>query len=141
MKIKMLLIMVILAFLTACNFPDSFMRSRNMPVTPSNAPMIFGGQNRDIYLGNISTNPADADSIYNQQGKYGNSKSAALSISNKKSEYGAATSELSACNPHAINPPILVDKYNMVLGDFTLNPERNSTLTPAIISALQKLCR
>lgn len=139
MKIKMLLVMVVFASLAACTFSDSFMRSRNMPVTPSNAPMIFGGQNRDIYLGNISSNQADADSIYNRQGKYGDPKSL-LSISNKKNAYGGVASELSACDPHAINPPILVDKYNMVLGDFTLNPERNSALTPEISNALRKLC-
>ncbi len=81
----------------------------------------------------------NADSIYNKKGKYGDPKSE-LSISNKKSEYGSVTSKFSACNPDAFTPPIIVDKYNMVLGTFTLNKGFKSTLPDDLLDKLRKLC-
>ncbi len=82
----------------------------------------------------------NADSIYNKKGKYGDPKSE-LSISNKKSDYGSVTSKLSACNPDAFTPPVVVDKYNMVLGEFTLNHAFKSKLLATITDPLQKICK
>ena len=143
MKSKIFIISVVSLLLVACGFTDDFMRARRMPAptaSANNAPMIFGGQDHDIYLGNISLQQGDRDSIYNLQGKYGD-PNADLSISNKKSIYGSATSALSACNPQATNPPILVNKYNNVLGDFTLNAERETKLSDDVIGSLRKLCK
>lgn len=137
----MLLIVIIAVVISGCGFSGSFMRGRNMPEASviGNAPMVFGGEYRDIYLGNISTDPTNADSIYNKKGKYGDPKSE-LSISNKKGEYGSVTSKFSACNSDAFTPPVIVDKYNMVLGTFTLNKAFHTTLPDDLIAKLRKLC-
>jgi len=140
MKIKILVIAILVSMLLGCGLPDSFMRAQRMPTQGGGAPMVFGGVNRDIYLGNISDHPADMDSIYNPSGKYGDPNSE-FSIRNTKSDYGSKTSNLSACNPDAFNPPIIVDRYNMVVGVFTLNESLKSTLPPAIIDPLRKLCK
>ena len=136
----MLLLIAIAFVITGCGLSESFMRGQRMPNNADNALMVFGGPNRNIYLGNISLDPGNADSIYNKNGKYGD-PSSELSISNKKGDYGSTTSALSACNPDATNPPVLIDRYNTVLGEFTLNETFKSNLPVRMIDALRKLCK
>lgn len=137
MKIKMLCLILTVA-LAGCS---SLMRGRNMPASAATSkdPMVFGGKSRDIYLGNISSDKTNPDSIFNSQGKYG-AADTEFSINNPKSDYGALNSDLSACNPDAANPPIIVDKYNIVLGVFTLNKAFKTTLPDNLINSLRKLC-
>jgi len=139
MKARILLIIAVVASLSACSFSSSFMRARHMPAKAPDALMVFGGANQDIYLGTLGE-ATDEDSIYNQQGKYGNPHSD-LSISNKRSVYGSRDSEFSACNPHAPLPPIIVDKYNNVIGDFTSNARLKTALPDELIAPLRKLCK
>lgn len=58
------------------------------------------------YLGNLSANPYDADSVNNPYGRYG-SEYSQDSINNPYGQYGSPYSNDSANNPYATNPPTI----------------------------------
>ena len=58
------------------------------------------------YLGNLSSNPYDANSISNPYGRYG-SEYSADSINNPYGKYGSQYSNDSPNNPYATNPPAI----------------------------------
>ncbi|MNW52750.1 hypothetical protein D3C74_302820 [compost metagenome] len=58
------------------------------------------------FLGNLSTNIYDLDSIFNEYGNYG-SKYSQTSITNEYGTYGSEYSDESAYNKYASKPPIL----------------------------------
>jgi hypothetical protein len=60
------------------------------------------------YLGTLSSNPYDQNSVSNPHGKYG-SQYSKDSINNPVGEYGSPYSDKSINNPYAINPPIILD--------------------------------
>lgn len=59
------------------------------------------------YLGNLSTNKYDPNSVNNQFGRYGNPYSAD-SINNKYGKYGSQYSNESANNPYATSAPRII---------------------------------
>lgn len=59
------------------------------------------------YLGNLSRNVTDPDSVYNPIGRYG-SVTSPDSINNPVGEYGSPISNRSARNPIATEAPIIV---------------------------------
>lgn len=61
------------------------------------------------FLGTLSTNTFDSDSIFNKFGVYG-SKFSATSIWNSFGNYGSKFMMSSAFNPYSYSPPIIV--YN-----------------------------
>ncbi|SES66794.1 hypothetical protein SAMN05216412_101162 [Nitrosospira multiformis] len=63
------------------------------------------------YLGNLSANPYDPDSVNNPYGRYGNPYSAD-SINNPYGQYGSRYSPDSANNPYATNPPAVYGDDN-----------------------------
>lgn len=58
------------------------------------------------YLGNLSANPYDENSVSNPYGKYG-SEYSADSIKNPYGKYGSEYSDDSANNPYATNAPAI----------------------------------
>ncbi len=58
------------------------------------------------YLGNLSSNPYDANSVGNPYGKYG-SEYSSDSINNPYGKYGSQYSNDSPNNPYATNPPAI----------------------------------
>jgi hypothetical protein len=58
------------------------------------------------YLGNLSANPYDPNSVNNPYGRYG-SQYSADSIKNPFGKYGSPYSNDSANNPYASNPPAI----------------------------------
>ena len=63
------------------------------------------------YLGKLSSNTLDPDSVSNPIGRYGSSISPD-SINNPIGKYGSSISPYSINNPLATNPPVLVkDAY------------------------------
>ena len=60
------------------------------------------------YLGTLSSNPNDPDSVSNPFGQYG-SQYSQDSINNSLGEYGSPYSNKSINNPYATNPPIILD--------------------------------
>ncbi|SEO83700.1 hypothetical protein [Nitrosovibrio sp. Nv6] len=65
------------------------------------------------YLGNLSANPHDPNSVSNPYGRYG-SEHSQDSINNPQGQYGSRYSNDSANNPYATNAPAIHgnDKYN-----------------------------
>lgn len=59
------------------------------------------------YLGNLSTNPYDPNSVSNPYGRYG-SKYSPDSINNPYGNYGSKFSPNSPRNPYATTPPFVV---------------------------------
>ena len=68
------------------------------------APKIIATDGQ--YLGKLSANPYDPDSISNPYGKYGSPYSP-TSINNPYSQYGSQFSPISPNNPYATQAPIL----------------------------------
>jgi hypothetical protein len=77
----------------------------------SAAPPILIDQKTGRYLGNLSTNHNDPDSVSNPHGRYG-SKYSGDSINNLNGKYGNPQSNDSLNNPYATNPPIVLDREN-----------------------------
>lgn len=59
------------------------------------------------YLGNLSTNKYDPNSVNNPYGRYG-SKYSSDSINNEYGRYGSPYSSESANNPYATNAPRII---------------------------------
>lgn len=70
----------------------------------TSAPKIIAADGQ--YLGRLSANPCDPDSISNPYGKYGSPYSP-TSINNPYSQYGSPYSPISPNNPYATQAPIL----------------------------------
>ena len=81
---------------------------------------IYGGRGHDIYLGCINCNDFDANSVWNEYGKYGNSYNS-ISIWNEYGTYGNEFSQYSPWNEYASDPPVIVDKEGGFYGYFTTN--------------------
>ncbi|MEE8327876.1 MAG: hypothetical protein V3R32_03680 [Nitrosomonadaceae bacterium] len=75
----------------------------------SAAPPILIDQKTGKYLGNLSTNENDPDSVSNPHGRYG-SKDSEDSINNPDGKYGNSQSNDSLNNPYATNAPIVLDR-------------------------------
>jgi hypothetical protein len=67
-------------------------------------PPHLRDQQAGKYLGNLSANPYDPNSVSNPYGRYGSSYSAD-SINNPYGQYGSRYSNDSANNPYATNAP------------------------------------
>jgi hypothetical protein len=61
------------------------------------------------YLGTLSNNPYDRDSVSNPYGRYG-SQYSSDSINNPYGKYGSQFSSQSPNNPYATSPPIIIGR-------------------------------
>jgi hypothetical protein len=68
---------------------------------------------QDRYLGNISTNRYDPNSISNPYGQYG-SRYSPDSINNPYGQYGSQYSNESANNPYATHVPKLIEQNGAI---------------------------
>lgn len=75
------------------------------PTTASAQPPQLYSQDGK-YLGNLSSNPYDANSTSNPYGQYG-SRYSPDSINNPYGQYGSPYSDKSANNPYASQPPVV----------------------------------
>ena len=80
-----------------------------MAAVANAAPPILIDQKTGKYLGNLSTNQNDPDSVSNPHGRYG-SKDSEDSINNPDGKYGNSQSNDSPNNPYATNAPIVLDR-------------------------------
>jgi hypothetical protein len=80
------------------------------------------------YLGELSTNKFDSDSIFNEYGTYG-SKYSSDSIWNEYGTYGSKYSNKSAFNDYASDPPMIYsgDQY---VGRLTTNKYKSDAVSP-----------
>ena len=86
----------------------------------SQALHIYGGEDHDVYLGCLTCNKYDANSIWNEYGIYG-SKYGSECIWNKYGIYGSDYSMYSPWNAYTSTPPVIVDKKGDFYGYFTVN--------------------
>ena len=86
---------------------------------------IFGGKDRDVYLGCLNCDSHNSNSIWNQYGTFG-SKYNAKSIWNNYGNYGSGYSNISPFNSYASDPPVIVDDNGAFYGYFTLNKYHNN---------------
>ncbi len=73
------------------------------------APPILVDRSTGRFLGILSTNQYDPDSVGNLYGRYGSPYSAD-SINNPHGKYGSSSSSDSLNNPYATNAPIVLDQ-------------------------------
>lgn len=81
---------------------------------------IFGGENRNIYLGCITCSQFHDESIWNKSGMFG-TKNNNISIWSEFSDYGNEYSNYSPWNEFASRPPVLYDDDGNFYGYFTRN--------------------
>lgn len=81
---------------------------------------LYSDEPKPVYLGKLTTNSYDSESVYNTYGNYG-SKYSQTSIFNTYSNYGSDYSMYSAFNPYASNPPIIYDSNFNIVGKLTAN--------------------
>lgn len=75
----------------------------SMPILAlADSPYLVGSDGK--YLGNLSANKYDPNSVNNPYGRYG-SKYSTDSVNNKYGKYGSKYSNSSARNPYANNAP------------------------------------
>ena len=77
----------------------------------SAAPPILIDQKTGQYLGSLSTNQNDPNSVNNPHGRYG-SKDSEDSINNPNGKYGSPQGNDSMNNLYATNAPIVLDREN-----------------------------
>jgi hypothetical protein len=81
---------------------------------------LFGGPNRDHFLGCLNCDPSETFSIWNEEGKYG-SPTRPDSIWNRHGIYGSPESGFSPWNRGSVSPPFVVDRAGNFYGYFTRN--------------------
>lgn len=102
--------------------------------------LVFGGEDHRVYLGCFSCNEREAESVFNQSGKFGSNISP-TSVANRISQFGDRKSPYSACNGDASRPPILVDEDGTYYGELTVNVSRPARVTaPAVVAWLTAFC-
>lgn len=93
----------------------------NTKITLSSFPLyLYADDGTGTFLGEISSNKYDTDSIANEYGNYG-SKYQTKSIFNQYGNYGSKYSQYSVFNEYATHPPKILDKNGKVVGYLTAN--------------------
>ncbi len=93
----------------------------NTKITLSSFPLyLYANDGTGTFLGEISSNKYDTDSIANKYGDYG-SKYDTKSIFNPYGDYGSKYSKYSVFNEYASNPPKIFDKNAKLVGYLTAN--------------------
>lgn len=108
-------------------------------VSPKANPLISNGSlfliaddGENTYLGKLTTNEFDSDSIYNDFGTYGN-KFSSKSIWNEFGTYGNPFSSLSPFNEFTSTPPIIVDADGNTVGRLTVNSLIPGAINPNLL--------
>lgn len=81
---------------------------------------LFGGNNNNVYLGCLTCDKYDSESIWNAYGTYG-SKYNSNSIWNKYGTYGSEYNSYSPWNKYSSSSPIILDENKKSYGYFTVN--------------------
>jgi uncharacterized protein YxeA len=93
------------------------------------APLTIYSNDGKTYLGKLTANEFDTDSVYNEFGTYG-SKFSSTSIMNEFGTYGSKFSSYSAFNEFASDPPIILDGNGNVVGYLTINSFKTGGVSP-----------
>lgn len=106
-------------------------RTKDIPITlPSGIDLfLVSNDNNNKYLGKLSSNKYDQESIFNKYGKYG-SEYSSESVWNNYGTYGSKYSNYSAFNPYTNKPPLIVDIDGNVYGYLTVNKYISGAVDP-----------
>jgi hypothetical protein len=115
----------------ASSSPSSI--SKSEPLATRLEGCVIAGQDGQ-FLGRITTNSSDPDSVINDKGRSG-SKTSKTSVFNTSSSYGSARDPMSAFNPAAASPPSIfcADRFEAYL---TTNHEKAPAVDPRLLSAI-----
>ena len=91
-------------------------------------PLYLYSNDGKTYLGKLTTNKYDSESIFNEYGTYG-SKYSTKSIFNEYGTYGSKYNTQSAFNPYTTTPPIIVDSNFNKIGYLTANTSKPGGVT------------
>jgi hypothetical protein len=97
--------------------------------------ILVADDHNKTYLGKLTTNEFDADSIYNQFGTYGN-KFSSTSIWNEFGVYGNQFSSYSPFNQFTTTPPIIIDGNGNMVGRLSVNKFAEGAVSPYQIYGL-----
>ncbi len=100
--------------------PATVTISAAAPPPPITNFFLFGGPGNAIYLGCLTCNQFQADSVCNRFGTYG-SEFSSSSIWNQFGTYGSPFSSSSPWNQFSTTGPIIVGSDNLFYGYFTTN--------------------
>lgn len=89
---------------------------------------LWSDEDEPVFLGKITTNKYDSESISNSYGDYG-SRYSSTSIFNNYSKYGSDYSRYSAFNEHASHPPLIVDASGNIVGKLSENEYKTGSIT------------
>lgn len=81
---------------------------------------LYSDETKRVFIGKLTTNKYDSESIYNEYGLYG-SKYSTTSIWNEYGTYGSKYSLYSAFNQYTIHPPLIIDSDGVIVGRLTVN--------------------
>ena len=98
------------------------------PVFAQSLPVVVGQDGK--FLGNLSQNQYDSNSICNPYGQFGSEY--AQSIFNRYGTYGGEYSSMGAYNPSAKNPPIIVQNRT-IIGIVTKNRQIEGRVDPDLL--------
>jgi hypothetical protein len=91
------------------------------PAGATDGPLfLFGGSNRDQFLGCLNCYRSETFSVWNEKSEYG-SPAHPDSIWNREGAFGSRSSPFSPWNPRATKPPLVVDRVGNLYGYLTLN--------------------
>lgn len=104
--------------------------ARTLKATTIKGPLKLYADDQDkTYLGMLTTNTLEPDSIFNEYGLYG-SKYALNSIFNKYGLFGGTYSLYSSFNKYTLTPPIIVDEDGNIIGKLTTNSNVLGAIDP-----------
>ena len=133
-------LLLVLLLLAGCNLP---LYSQNYQASGGNSDLR--GQlegcslvaNDGKFLGRITSDIYDAQSIFNDYGVFGGQYSVS-SIWNPYGVYGGKYSVLSPFNEYTTTPPHIVSPQGNDIGFLTVNKALGSSVSPFVLSALMK---
>lgn len=102
--------------------------------------MVFGGPNHRTYLGCLSCNQYDTQSVFNSHGTFGSAYSTE-SIFNRYGDYGSPYSSYSACSAYASDPPVIVDEQGRYYGRLTVGARSDGPPTAELRAWLAAVCQ
>jgi hypothetical protein len=107
-----------------------------LPVATGVNLLLFGGINNSVYLGCLTCNQFDAESVCNSFGTYGNPFSSS-SIWNQFGTYGNQFNSYSPWNSFSSSGPVIIGTNNLNYGYFTTNAfKANRTTTQSFLNVL-----
>ena len=132
------------SFVAGLTVNDGKVSSARATVTITATPLpppianffLFGGLSNTVYLGCLTCNRFDAESVCNQFGTYG-SQFSSSSIWNQFGTYGSQFSSSSPWNQFSTSGPVITGSDSLIYGYFTTNAfQFNRTTIPAFVNIL-----